>query len=346
MSKNLMALAPCKILIRSTNWIGDAIMTTPAIRTLRQNFPAAHIAILVKPWVADIFSASPHIDEIILYEAKGEHRGVVGLWRLGRQLRARRFDMAILLQNAFEAALLALLAAIPLRAGYKRDGRQLLLSHPVAIAPEVKKLHQVHYYQGLMEGLGLLPGSDELFLTIPPAALAVGRQRLAGLPPGPVVGLNPGAAYGPAKRWPAEKYGALAARLQRELGAKILVFGTDADRQAAAAIVRAGVGLTLDLTGQTTLAEAMALISLCNFLVSNDSGLMHVGAALGTPMAALFGSTDPVATGPFSDQAQVIRKTLACTPCLRPTCRDKNFRCMRDISVEEVFQAAHNRLMV
>lgn len=343
MSNNLLSPAPRKILIRSTNWIGDAIMTTPAIRSIRANFPDAHIAILVKPWVADVFTASPYLDEVIRYEAKGEHRGLTGLWRLAQQLRAYKFDLAILLQNAFEAAFLTLLAGIPLRAGYKRDGRQLLLSHPVAIDREVRKLHQVHYYQGLLQGLGLALGSNELFLAIAPAALAAGRQRLADRPQGPVVGLNPGAAYGPAKRWPAEKYGQLAARLQAELGATILIFGTVADQEAAGVIKNSTSGHTLDLTGHTTLAEAIALISLCDYFVTNDSGLMHVGAALATPLAAIFGSTDAVATGPFAANATVIQKNLPCGPCLKPDCA-KDFRCMLEISVDEVFQTAKDSL--
>ena len=196
---------PRKILIRSTNWIGDAIMTTPAVRTVRENFPQAHISILAHPWVADVFAASPHIDEVILYRKKDLHHGVAGMRRLSQDLAARKFDMAILLQNAFEAALIARLACIPVRAGYKRDARSLLLTHGVKIPPERRKIHQVHYYQGLLQDLGLTCGPDELFLRLPKKVSLWANEFVASLTNGPVVGLNPGAAYGPAKRWPSER---------------------------------------------------------------------------------------------------------------------------------------------
>jgi len=334
---SLLSFRPKNILIRSTNWIGDAIMTTPAVRTVRENFPEARISVLVQPWVADVFVASPHVDEIILYQKKGEHQGVVGMLRLARELAARRFDMAILLQNAFEAALLAWWAGIPVRCGYSRDGRRLLLTHPVRLTRERRQLHQVYYYQKLMADLGLKPGPDELFLRLPEEAELWATHFVDDHGPGPLVGLNPGAAYGPAKRWPAERYAALAGRLVRELGAQVLVFGTAADQPAAAAIQAAAAGQVHELTGRTTLAQAMALIGRCRCFVTNDSGLMHVAAALKTPLVALFGSTDAVATGPFSDRAVVVQRHLACSPCLKTHCAT-DFRCMLGIGVDEAFE--------
>ncbi len=333
--RSLVGLKPQKILIRATNWIGDAIMTTPAVRTIRENFPDAHIAVLALDWVADVFSASPHVDEIIPYHRKGRHQGFSGLLRLGRELSGHHFDAAILLQNAFEAAFLARLAAIPVRAGYKRDARSLLLTHGVKIRPEVKKRHQVYYYQELLAGLGLRPGSDELFLELDPAAQKWAADFRAKLKDGPVIGLNPGAAYGPAKCWPAERYGELGARLAHELGAEIMVFGAAGDLLTTAAIKQCAPDHIHDLAGKTTLAQVMALIALCDGFVTNDSGLMHVGAALNRPLVAIFGSTDSVATGPFSRRAVVIEKDLVCKPCLKKTC-GSGFRCMLDISVDEV----------
>jgi heptosyltransferase-2 len=336
-SKVLKNLQPAKILIRSTNWIGDAIMTTPAVRTIRENFPQAHIAILVHPWVADVFSASPHVDEIILYQKKSGHRGLGGMWRLSAELGSADFDLAILLQNAFEAALITFLAQIPVRAGYNRDGRGLLLTHPVPLAAGIKKIHQVHYYQGLVQELGLNCGPDDLFLQ----NSAENRRWAAKLikessPTGPVIGLNPGAAYGPAKRWPAEKYADLSARLVQELQATIVVFGTTADRQAAEIIQKRTNKPIIDLCGKTSLGQALAVIKECHGFVTNDSGLMHVGAALKTPLVAIFGSTNHITTGPFSNNSVVLRKELSCSPCLKPDCR-KNFECMMRIGVDEVF---------
>jgi heptosyltransferase II len=334
-----------KILIRSTNWIGDAIMTTPAIRTVRQSYPEAEITLLALPWVADVFRASPQVDRIVEYEKQGRHRGMGGKFALARQLRAQRYDAAILLQNAFEAAFIALLAGIPVRAGYTTDGRGLLLSHGVRKSPRIGSRHQVHYYQEMLRGLGLAPGTDELELTVPGDsgrwAEDFLREKSTGLK---VIGLNPGAAYGPAKRWPAEKFAGLAGRLLEMDDALLLVFGTAADREAAASITAACGERAVDLTGQTTLAQAMALIERCNVFVTNDSGLMHVAAALDTPTVAIFGSTDAVATGPHSQRSFIVRSQIDCSPCLETHCPKGHFQCMEMIGVEDILQAVHQQL--
>lgn len=340
--KKISTLHPQKILVRSTNWIGDAIMTTPAVRTIRKNFPEAEISILANPWVADVFAASPHVDQVILYHKKSHHGGLKGMWRLSSELKRYGFDMAILLQNAFEAALLAFLARIPVRAGYKRDGRGLLLTHPITIRKEIRKGHQVHYYQTLLQDLGLECGPDELFLQLPDQATNWAAEYVAKLGKKPLIGLNPGAAHGPAKRWPAERYGELAARLAKEYDATMLVFGTAADNAAAETIASHAPDRVIDLAGKTSLAEAMALIGKCDAFVTNDSGLMHVAAAMKTPLAAIFGSTD-LRTGPFCDNAEIVKKDLPCSPCFDADCKT-DFRCMMDITVDEVYAAAKKLL--
>ncbi len=332
----ITGLRPARILIRATNWVGDAIMTLPAVRTIRQNFPAAHISVLAQPWVADIFTANLHVDTVIEYRKRSEHRGVRGMYRLGRQLRRQGFDMAILLQNAFEAAVIARLAGIPVIAGYSRDGRRPLLTHPVPIRPAIRRAHQVYYYQDLLAQLGLTPGKNDLYLPLSNEARTWAEKTFADRSR-PLIGLNPGAAYGPAKRWPAERYATLAQRLHRQLGGTPVIFGTKADREAADVITRA-VPETLDLCGRTTLAQALAAIALCDCFVTNDSGLMHVAAAAGVPLVAIFGSTDPEATGPFSKKARIIRRPLSCSPCLRPTCKH-GFECMLAIEPNEVASA-------
>jgi len=342
--------SPRRLLVRSTNWIGDAIMTTPAIRALRAAFPGSEITLLALPWVADVFTASPRLDRILLYEKNGRHRGVQGRIRLIRELKKERFDAAILLQNAFEAALITTLAAIPVRGGYATDGRRLLLSHPVSRKVLPGKQHEVYYYLGILEGLGLSVAGEpalELFLeeTARQEAASLlaernmGRDRI-------LIGLNPGAAYGPAKRWPAEKYGSLARRLIRELEADLVVFGTEADREAAQCIgeLSGCCARVLDLTGRTRLATAMACIATCRAFVSNDSGLMHVAAALGVPLVAIFGSTNDRATGPFAQKVRVVRKGLDCSPCKKTHCPRGHLACMEDIGVSDVFSALKDLL--
>jgi len=334
MSIDIKSSYPHKILLRSTNWIGDAIMTTPAIRTIRQNFPEAEISILVHPWVADVFKKSPHIDRVIPYYKKTTHHGLAGMYRLSQELKKENFDLAILLQNAFEAALITYMAGIPLRAGYSRDCRGLLLTHAIALKKNRKTIHQVHYYQGLLADLGLKIGSDELFLEVGEKEKEQAVKLLGNKHPGPIIGLNPGAAYGPAKRWPAEKYAELAAKLIKELNAQILVFGTKADNQAAALIAGSSNNV-LDFTGKTSLAEAIALIDSCAAFVTNDSGLMHVAAALKTPLVAIFGSTNHLTTSPFSKKSVIVRKPLPCSPCMQTHCKS-DFACMENITSEEV----------
>jgi len=341
---------PQKILIRSTNWIGDAIMTTPAVRTIRENYPDAEITLLALPWVSDVFAAGSRVDHIFHYEKNGRHKGLGGKWRLSSELRAKNFDAVILLQNAFEAALITTLARIPARGGYTTDGRGLLLTHGVKKHPEIGLKHQVHYYQDMLAGLGLTPGSDQLELFLNPDAVQFVQSELENKKSlhgnVPIVGLNPGAAYGPAKRWPAEKYGKLAELVCARTGAIVLVFGTDADNAAAATIAAAVSDdrLVVDLTGKTDLATAMAYIDQCDVFVTNDSGLMHVAAALQTQTVAIFGSTDHVATGPYSDNALIIRKPMECSPCMKTHCREDHFQCMEQIQPDEVFSSVQTFL--
>lgn len=309
-------------------------MTLPAVRTIRENFPSSKITVLAQPWVADIFTANPHVDRVILYHKKGRHRGLSGMWRLSRELAEERFDLAILLQNAFEAALVTRFAGIPVVAGYNRDARRVLLTHSVPVTRAIRSKHQVYYYQHLLACLGLKCGENTLSLSLPEedrrwAAEFVSKH------PGTVIGLNPGAAYGPAKCWPAERYGEVARRLLKRFGGAAYVFGTAADSKAAETIAAIAGTEVIDLTGKTSLSRAMALIGKCDVFITNDSGLMHVAAALNTPLVAIFGSTDQVATGPFSERAVVVSKSLSCSPCLKTHC-PTNFECMKEVTVDDV----------
>ncbi|MGD9950542.1 MAG: lipopolysaccharide heptosyltransferase II [Desulfobulbus sp.] len=338
---------PEKILIRSTNWIGDAVMTTPAVRTIRESFPESEITLLANPWVSDVFRFSPRIDHLMVYEKKGRHKGLRGMLQLANELREKRFDCAILLQNAFEAAFITWMAGIPVRAGYTTDGRGLLLTHGVHKTIEAVKKHEVNYYQRIMLGLGLRPSINELELFISGDQIDAMKARVRGLMDiefgsQPLIGFNPGAAFGPAKRWPPEKYAELAQLICRDNRARIVLFGSEADRSTCTDIIAqsgSAAPRMLNLAGATSLVEAMALIGECDVFVTNDSGLMHVAAALHTPLVAIFGSTDHIATGPYSDHAVIIRKPLPCSPCKKTHCPKKHFRCMKLIDSDEVYEA-------
>jgi heptosyltransferase-2 len=338
--------SPGKILIRSTNWIGDAIMTTPAVRTIRQNFPGSDITLLALPWVADVFAACPHIDHIFIYDKNGRHQGLRGKFRLAAELRAENYDLTILLQNAFEAALITSLACIPIRAGYTTDARGILLTHGVHKDPDIGSKHQVHYYQEMLRGLGLQPGPNSLELFLEPSAIKEAETLLEKAVQGrdvPIIGLNPGAAYGPAKRWPVRKYGELGRQLATATDGLILIFGTEEDQEAAAEIVAAIGDQVLDLTGKTSLAFALACIDRCHVFVTNDSGLMHAAAALDVNQVAVIGSTDYIATAPSNKNSIMVREPTSCAPCLKDEC-PIDHRCMTRISVDRVMETCRSVL--
>lgn len=331
-----------RLLIRSTNWIGDAIMTTPAVRAIRRNFPEARISMLAKPWVAPVFAHSPHVDEVIIYDSGSRHAGAAGFLRLAKDLRGDHFAAAILLQNALEAAVIAFLAGIPIRIGFDTDARRLLLTHPVRRTRAIQSIHQTGYYLKILEGAGLSAGSPALELHLDPADSRRVAQLLAEFnvsPNRPMIGLNPSATFGPAKQWFPERYAALGDRLAKDSGATILIFGGPADRNLGRTITEQMSAPAVDLSGRTRLGEAMALIDRCTAFVTNDSGLMHVAAALNTPLVAIFGSTNWTTTSPFSDTSRIVRVPTPCSPCMQPVCPLGHMNCMRQVSVEMVADA-------
>ena len=348
-----------RLLIRGTNWVGDSILSLPALKRARVEFPQAKITLLVLPWVAGIYEDSTAVDDIWLYDRQGVHRGLSGKLRLIRELRERRFDAALLFQNAFEAAVLTWLAKIPVRAGYDRDGRGRLLSHKVPVAPHVSKLHQTYYYLDLLEQLlgcartsqGLEPKPTSQFVAriMPDITLVVSperrqRARIRLQAQGvdfnrTVVGVNPGAFYGSAKRWLSERYAMVLDRLIDERQASVVIFGSPNEVAIAEAIQSGMRSRPVILSGRTELSELIAMIACCDLFLTNDSGPMHLAAALRVPTLAIFGATDEIATGPMSPASVVLNKRVECSPCLLREC-PIDHRCMKRITVEEVVQQA------
>ncbi|MDM8551362.1 lipopolysaccharide heptosyltransferase II [Desulfobacterales bacterium HSG2] len=338
-----------RILIRSANWIGDAVMTIPAVRAVRKNFPGAEISILAKPWVAPVFENSSHTDHLLIYEAAGRHKGFAGKFRLARDLKSHHFDAAILFQNAFEAAFIAFLAGIPNRIGYDTDGRSLLLSHNIRCTPELREVHQVEYYLGILEGAGLRTDGQKLHLEVSPEdrhrAGEILRRYGISQKESPVVGINPGATFGTAKRWFPERYAALCRRLQKSVPADILVFGGPGEEALGHRICEDIGNRCVNLCGKTTLREAIALIKKCRLFITNDSGLMHVAAALDVPQIAIFGSTDHITTAPASPESHIVRVPTPCSPCLKPDCPEGHHSCMKEITVDMVYSVISEQLV-
>jgi heptosyltransferase II len=343
-----------RVCVRATNWLGDAVMSLPSIRAIRQIFPHAHIALVARPWVADLYARERSIDRIIPYTAQ---KGLRAKRDFAALLRRERFDAAILLQNAFDAALLAWLAGIPERIGYNRDARGLLLTQAIAV-PEPGDIprHQRFYYLELLRRAGMIerfpesmaPGadtrsnmaSDAIRLEGIDEARAAGAAHLDRLGiSGPVIGVSPGAAYGNAKRWLPERFAAVAQTLAPSA---VLLFGSAAERalcETVAAHLRRGAIEVRNLAGETTLREFIDMAAACRLFLTNDSGAMHVSSALGVPTVAVFGATDDATTGPTGPLARVVREHAECSPCLLREC-PIDHRCMTAVSVERTAAVA------
>ncbi|MEJ2070353.1 MAG: lipopolysaccharide heptosyltransferase II [Syntrophobacterales bacterium] len=324
-----------RILLRTPNWVGDAIMSLPVLSGLTGLFPGALVTVLAAPRVAPLFSGQPGVTDVIPYPAAQEK------WRFLLNLR-NKFDLAVALPNSFESTLGLWLTRTPHRLGYAANGRKPMLTLALKGREHLKGVHQIFYYLGLLQAFAPVPN----FLP-PRLYLSEAEQVEAGKlfhgngtnPGGPWIGLAPGATYGPAKRWPAERFAQVGDLLQQECQAGLVLLGGPADREAANEVQHHGQGKYLNLAGRTTLRQALMILSQLNVLITNDSGLMHAAAALGVPLVALFGSTNPVATGPFTHRATVLHHPQPCSPCMQRTC-SLDYACLTEITVAEVADAA------
>jgi heptosyltransferase-2 len=330
-----------RVCVRATNWLGDAVMSLPALRTVRQIFPHAHIAVIARPWVADLYARETCIDRVIPYTAQ---KGLGAKRAFAAMLRREHFDAAILLQNAFDAALLTWLAGIPERIGYNRDARGWLLTQAIPV-PEPGDIprHQRFYYLELLRRAGMVerfPAENAIRLDGIDAARAAGVAHLARLGiAGAAVGVSPGAAYGNAKRWFPDRFAAVAQSLAP---AAVLIFGSAAERalcETVADSLRRGGICVHNLAGETSLREFIDLAAACRLFLTNDSGAMHIASALGVPTVAVFGATDDTTTGPTGPLARVVREHAECSPCLLREC-PIDHRCMNAVTVERTAAVA------
>lgn len=355
-----------KILVRGVNWLGDAVMTTPALQRLREARPAAHITLLTHAKLADLWHGHPSLDAVL--EFSGDH----SVFHVARRLRTEQFARAILLPNSPRSALEAVLASVPERIGYARGGRRLLLTQRVPERPDAIRMHkrtvpeiqqrvarhlpretfpssahQVHEYLHLMSALGADPAPVAPFLHVDPEEISSALRRFGVSAEVPLFGLNPGAEYGPAKRWPKERFISAAAELQARTGCQWIIFGGTADAETALDIERSILSPTtnrkvINVAGRTSLRELCALLKACHLVVTNDTGPMHLAAGVGTPVIVPFGSTSPELTGPTLGAATPHRPLVgaaACAPCFRREC-PIDFRCMQNITVADVVKAA------
>lgn len=343
---------PQRILVRAPNWIGDAVMCEPALRGLRSLFPAAEVAMLGKPLIAELFAGYAGLDRVVVYDEKGAHAGLGGKWSLSGFLRRQRFDLAVLFQNAFEAAFITWLAGIPRRYGYATDGRVLFLTEPVAVPPRDNPVHQVEYYWNMLKPLGVsgAPPSPTLQSSTDEDRLADARFASAGINASDfIIGINPGSTYGSAKRWLPERFAEVARKLAERLATEarasvaVAILGARGEESLGKDIASRLDCRSIVLSGATTIRELMAVVKRCRLLITNDTGPMHIAAAYGVPVVAVFGPTDSRTTAPYGQEHAVVREAVDCAPCLLREC-PIDHRCMTRVSVHRVSEAAMKQI--
>ena len=335
-----------RIVVRGTNWVGDAMMTLPALRELRRLFPEAHITLATRSGAKGLFKDEEFVDELLIHEG----RGLGSFWRQVRAWRQGRFDLAVLLTNSFESALVAALARIPVRVGYAADGRARLLTHPSDLPEWRSTKHEVFYYLKIIAGIEWIFTRQQSFLDVQPnASLEVSNvrqeearkllQRQGVTDDRPVIALCPGSINSRAKRWPAESYAVLADRCIDTLNAQVMLVGSKDELEVSKQVADRMHNKPIVLTGQTDISEVVALLSLADLLITNDTGPAHIAAALGRPTLVIFGPTNPLTTRPFSPFAEIIRHPPDCAPCMLRDC-PIDHRCMTAITPDEVFSHA------
>ena len=331
------------------------IHSLPALDAIRGHFPGAEIAVLGRGEVGTALKDYPAVDRVISYPRRPA--AFLNLWRVAADrnprlrlrlrhrvaadLRTQSFDLAILLTNSFEGAWIFFLAGIPRRYGYAADGRGWLLTDPVPDNQQTKSVHQADYYLDLLFPMGIKSRVGQTRLRVGTEERGVAQRRLSASgwsPEKRLIALCPGASYGSAKRWPASRFGELAKRLVATKRVMVVLLGGREEQGLAYEFPNAKPRELVDLIGRTTLREALALLACCDLAVCNDSGLLHLAVAVGTPAVALFGPTDPNRTGPIGGNVTLLRKPVACSPCQMRECPIDHC-CMHKISVEEVFDA-------
>jgi heptosyltransferase II len=329
-------MAMPSVLVVGPSWVGDTVLAQPLLKLVHARSGAPSIDVLAPPWTAPLIRRMPEVRRVVESPFAHGELNLTGRRRLARELRGAAYDQAIVLPNSFKSALIPFLAGIPARTGYLGELRFGLLT-------DVRRVDRRHQPQIAQRYAALgLPRRDALPDPLPAPGLTVdeaGRQALLarlGLDAGrPAAALCPGAEYGPAKRWPARHFAGLARALAQR-GCTVWLIGSARDATLGAEITAAAEGACVNLCGATTLDEAVDLLAAAALVVSNDSGLMHVAAALGRPLIALYGSSSPTYTPPLSREARILSLALACSPCFRRECPLGHFNCMVQLTPDRV----------
>lgn len=349
-----MRQEPKRILVKEVNWLGDLVMSLPALRALRQANPEAAVSVLVEHELASFFDGIEWLAEVIPYRVPRGRASLRDQLRIVSEIRKRQFDLAMLFPNSFASALWVTLAGVPRRVGYAADGRSLLLTDPVYRTTRMMRRHQSQDWLALVRQTASITDGEvsdaleqplrEQLLIDRPLEVAVQHRELMRAwldkrrtrPDVPLIAIAPAAAYGPAKEWPPGYYAKLIDLIGEGYGAESLLIGGPNERGRCTAIAAKVRSPVIVAAGETSIGELIALISLCAGFAGNDSGAMHLAAALGIPTVGIFGSTNPERTGPRGAKIAVIYHRIECSPCLARTCRYGHYNCLRGITAAEV----------
>lgn len=325
------------------NWLGDVVMSLPALSAVRRAFPNAHLALLIKRELASLFDGAGWVDEVIPYQVGRGAAGLADRWRIVEAIRRRRFDLAIAFPNSFEAALWVALARVPRRAGFARDGRGPLLTDRVRPTAPIMEAHQVHYLLHMLKQTLGVDGEAQRCALEPHephrAKMRAWLERMRRRPQGKLVAIAPAAAYGPAKEWPAGRFAALIDMLAERFGAECVLVGALNERARCEQVAAACRHQPIVAAGETSVGDLVALMSLSDAFVGNDSGCMHVAAAVGIPTVGIYGSTRPARTGPLGPRTMTLYRQIECSPCLKRTCRFGHYNCLNLIGPEDAADA-------
>jgi heptosyltransferase II len=333
-----------KILVRGTNWVGDAVMQIPALRQLRAVFADAHITLCTRDWAKGIFADADFIDEILPINANES------VFSQSKKLREREFDLAVLFTNSFQTALVAKFGKVKTRFGYANEGRSVLLTNSIKKPVWKNERHEIFYYLNLISEVekhyfGIVSEQNTRFdLQVSDKRKLSARKFLSenGVDLSkPIIVFCPGSTNSRAKRWQTESYAKLNDKIQPELNANVVLIGDKSELDVSLEVVEKSQVKPCLLTGKTTLAEATAILSVCGLLVANDTGPAHISAALGTKTVVIFGPTNPKTTHPIG--AEIVRKNVDCSPCMLRDC-PIDHRCMTQISADEIFEIVKAKL--
>ena len=333
-----------KIVVRIPNWIGDAMLSFPSLKSLRNNFPQAQIWLAAREWIQGLLTPLDFIHDTV---SLPELNNLKNIMETAKKIKENNFDLGLLLTNSFSSAFLFYLAKIPQRWGYAQDFRNMLLTKGVVPkSQDGSSCHQIKYYLNLISSLGLRASAPELSFPLSQEEINWAKQKLASLGYESTKSLaiiSPGASYGPAKRWPGSNFASLASMLQEREKTEILIIGSSEEKELAESIISSMKKPPINMSGKTTLRQVAALIHQSHLFITNDSGPMHIANALRVPVIAIFGPTNPQVTAPFHQPSTYIQKEVPCWPCSYRKC-PYDHRCMMKIHPEEVYQECQKYL--